>query len=144
MEQKADEESSISEESSMVKSKIDWSHLNDIESLISQMNSGKKIRCIVYDTETTGLNHKNDHILELAAVEVTNFGLTGRTFHIYIKPRVFVPKNVQEINHIKYDDYKKYWEFFNQDTKTQLQNFLEFVGDDSYLVAHNAPFDYYF
>ena len=76
--------------------------------------------------------------------EVINFGLTGRTFHIYIKPRVFVTKKVQEINHINYDDYKKYWEYYNQDTKTQLQNFLEFIGEDSYLVAHNAIFDYYF
>lgn len=144
MEQKEDEESLNLEDNSNVKSKLDWSHLTDIESLITEMNSGKKVRCIVYDTETTGVNHKKEHILELAGVEVVNFGLTGRTFHIYIKPRVFVPKNVQELNHINYDDYKKYWEYYNQDTKTQLENFLELVGDDAYLVAHNAPFDYYF
>ena len=133
----------IAEENNL-KSNIDWSKLNDIESLISQKNNGKKVRCIVFDTETTGVNHKKDHILELACVEVFNFGLTGRTFHIYIKPRVFVPKNVQEINHINYDDFKKYWEYYNLDTKIQLQNFLDFVGEDSYLVAHNATFDYYF
>ena len=144
---KDDEEQLTLEESSMsslTKSKIDWSHLNDLESLISEMNNGKKLRLIVYDTETTGLNYKKDHILELACVEVVNFGLTGKTFHIYIKPRVFVPKKVQELNHIKYDDFAKYWEYYNQDTKSQLQNFLEFVGEDSYLVAHNATFDYYF
>ena len=144
MEQKEEEESLDIEDNFAEKSKLDWSHLNDIESLITQMNSGKKLRCIVYDTETTGINHKKHHILELAGVEVVNFCLTGRTFHIYIKPRVFVPKNVQELNHINYDDYQKYWEYYNQDTKTQLQNFLDFVGKDSYLVAHNAPFDYYF
>lgn len=144
MEQKEEDENNILYENSNDKSKIDWSHLNDIETLISEMNSGKKLRCIVFDTETTGLNHKRDHILELACVEVVNFGLTGRTFHIYIKPRVFVPKSVQELNHINYDDYKKYWEYYNQDTKAQLQNLLEFFGNDSYLVAHNAPFDYYF
>ena len=32
--------------------------------------------------------------------------VSGRNFHIYIKPRVFVPKNVQELNHIRYDDFK--------------------------------------
>ena len=126
------------------KQKIDWSFLNDIETLINQMNSGKKVRCIVFDTETTGLNYKKDHILELAAVEVINFKLTGNIIHFYIRPRVFVPKNVQEINHIKYDDYKNYWEYYNEDTKTQLQNFLNFIGNDSYLIAHNATFDYYF
>ena len=92
----------------------------------------------------TGLNHKKDHILELACVEVVDFGLTGRIFHIYIKPRVLVPKKVQEINHINYDDFKKFWEYYNLNTKIQLQNFLDFVGEDSYLVAHNATFDYYF
>lgn len=144
MEQKNEEEILLQEENPNTKSKLDWSHLNDIESLISQMKTGKKIRCIVYDTETTGVNFKKDHILEIACVELINFGLTGRIFHIYIKPRVFVPKNVQELNHIKYDDFKKFWENYNQDTKSQLQNLLEFIGDDSYLVAHNATFDYYF
>ena len=143
MEQKNEEELCSPGESSFSKSKKDWSHLNDIETLISEMNKGKKLRCIVYDTETTGVNFKKDHILELACVELVNFTITGRNFHIYIKPRVFVPKNVQELNHIKYDDFRKYWEYYYQDTKAQLQNFLEFVGEDSYLVAHNATFDYY-
>ena len=138
-------QSQIQEEnSSLPKQKIDWSFLSDIESLISQKNKGKKVRCIVFDTETTGLNHKKDHILELGAVEVEDFKLTSRMIHIYIKPRVFVPSNVQEINHIKYDDYKNYWEYYNQDTKSQLQNFLNLIGDDAYIIAHNATFDYYF
>ena len=145
MEQEVVEEQSlISEENSSGKPKKDWSFLNDMDTLISHMKSGKKLRCIVYDTETTGLNFKKDHILELACVEVVNFGLTGRNFHIYIKPRVFVTKKVQELNHIKYDDFKKYWEYYNLDTKTQLENLLEFIGDDSYLIAHNATFDFYF
>ena len=138
-------QSQIQEEnSSLPKQKIDWSFLSDIESLISQKNKGKKVRCIVFDTETTGLNHKKDHILELGAVEVEDFKLTSRMIHIYIKPRVFVPSNVQEINHIKYDDYQNILEYYNQDTKFQLQHLLYFIGNDSYLIAHNATFDYYF
>ena len=122
----------------------DWYFLSDIESLIFQLNSGKKVRCIVYDTETTGLNHKEGHILELAAVELENFKLTGKIMHFYIKPRVYVPENIQELNGIKYDDYEKFWEYYNQDTKSQLRNFLDFIGNDSYIIAHNAIFDYYF
>ena len=137
-------QSQSEESSSQVKQKKDWSFLNDIESLISQLNSGKKVRCIVFDTETTGVNYKKDHILELAAVELENFKLTSKMMHIYIKPRVFVPKNVQELNHIKYDDYKNFWEYYNQDTKSQLENLLNFIGNDSYIFAHNATFDYYF
>ena len=120
------EEQNKIEDLSQLKQKIDWSFLNDIESLIAQMNSGKKVRCIVFDTETTGVNYKKDHILELAAVEVVNFKLTSKIIHIYIKPRVFVPKNVQELNHIRYDDYQNFWEYYNQDTKSQLQNLLDF------------------
>ena len=63
MEQKEDEESLNLEDNSNVKSKLDWSHLTDIESLITEMNSGKKVRCIVYDTETTGVNHKKKSYL---------------------------------------------------------------------------------
>ena len=145
MEEKNEEELLYKqEENAFVKSKKDWSHLNDIETLIKEINNGEKVRCIVYDTETTGINFKKDHILELACVELVNFQITGRNFHIYIQPRKFVPKNVQELNHIKHDDFTKYWGYYYQNTKTQLQNFLEFVGDDSYLVAHNAVFDYYF
>ena len=132
------------ENSTLPKQKIDWSFLSDIETLIEQKNKGKKVRCIVFDTETTGVNHKKDHILELAGVEVEDFKLTGRLIHIYIKPRVFVPKNVQELNHIKYDDYKNFWEYYNQDTKSQLQHFLNLIGNNAYIIAHNATFDYYF
>ena len=112
--------------------------------IFARIKFKKKLRCIVFDTETTGIYHTKGHILELAAVEVVNFELTGRIIHIYIKPRVFIPKNVQEINHIKYDDYKNFWEYYNQDTKSQLQHFLNFIGNDTYLIAHNATFDYYF
>ena len=94
--------------------------------------------------ETTGLNYKKGHILELAAVEVENFKLTGKIMHIYIKPRVFIPENIQKLNHIKYNDYQNFWEYYNQDTKSQLKNLLHFIGNDSYLIAHNAAFDYHF
>ena len=73
--------------------------------IFARIKFKKKLRCIVFDTETTGIYHIKNHIIELAAVEVVNFELTGKIMHIYIKPRVFVPKDVQKLNHIKYDDY---------------------------------------
>ena len=143
MESEQETQYKIKKDLNQMKKKIDWGFLSDIESLL-ELNLKKKLRCIVFDTETTGIYHTKGHILELAAVEVVNFELTGRIIHIYIKPRVFIPKNVQEINHIKYDDYKNFWEYYNQDTKSQLQHFLNFIGNDTYLIAHNATFDYYF
>ena len=136
--------SSQNEEKDNSQSKINWSHLSDIESLISEYKQTKKIRCMVFDTETTGLNSKKDHIIELAGVEMENFKLTGRNFHIYIKPRVYLPKQVTEVNHITHDYFKKFCEFYYLDTKIQLEKFLEFIGNDCYLIAHNAPFDFRF
>lgn len=48
-------------------------------------------RQIVLDTETTGMNklgvHYEGHrIIEIGAVEVINRRLTGRNFHVYVKP----------------------------------------------------------
>ena len=48
-------------------------------------------RQIVLDTETTGMNQIGAHyeghkIIEIGAVEVINRRLTGRNFHVYLKP----------------------------------------------------------
>ena len=143
MESEQEVQYEIKKDLNQMKEKKDWNFLSDIESLL-KLNLEKKLRCIVFDTETTGIYHTKDHILELAAIEIVNFELTGQIMHIYIEPRVNISKSAQEINNIKYDDYQNFWKYYNQDTKSQLQNLLNFLGDDSYLIAHNATFDYYF
>ena len=83
-------------------------------------------------------------IKDLVSVELENFKLAGKIMHIYKKSRVFIPKNVQELNHIKYIDHQNFLEYYDQDAKSQLQHLLYFIGKDSYLIAHNATFSYYF
>ena len=143
MESEQEVQYEIKKDLNQMKEKKDWNFLSDIESLL-KLNLEKKLRCIVFDTETTGIYHTKDHILELTAIEIVNFELTGQIMHIYIEPRVNISKSAQEINNIKYDDYQNFWKYYNQYTKSQLQNLLNFLGDDSYLIAHNATFDYYF
>ena len=143
MESEQEVQYEIKKDLNQMKEKKDWNFLSDIESLL-KLNLEKKLRCIVFDTETTGIYHTKDHILELASIEIVNFELTGQIMHIYIEPRVNISKSAQKINNIKYDDYQNFWKYYNQDTKSQLQNLLNFLGDDSYLIAHNATFDYYF
>ena len=55
------------------------------------MNTSKDIRQVVLDTETTGMNKDGTicighRIIEIGCVEVINRRLTGRHFHVYIKP----------------------------------------------------------
>lgn len=51
-------------------------------------------RIVVLDTETTGMNQEGGphylghRIIEIGAVEIINRKLTGRHFHVYIKPIV--------------------------------------------------------
>ena len=44
------------------------------------------MREIIFDTETTGLDSRNDRIIEIGGVELLNQFPTGRTFHVYINP----------------------------------------------------------
>ena len=45
------------------------------------------MRQIVFDTETTGLEHSAGHrIIEIGCVEIVNRRLTGRKFHKYLNP----------------------------------------------------------
>lgn len=44
------------------------------------------MREIIFDTETTGLDSKNDRIIEIGGIELINHFPSGRTFHVYINP----------------------------------------------------------
>lgn len=44
------------------------------------------MREIIFDTETTGLDSREDRIIELGGVELDNHFPTGRTIHLYINP----------------------------------------------------------
>ena len=44
------------------------------------------MREIVFDTETTGLEFKNDRVIEIGGIELLNHFPTGRSFHVYINP----------------------------------------------------------
>ena len=101
-------------------------------------------RIIVFDTETSGLSHFQDQILEIAAVEIIKGKISGKQFHIYLKPLKKIKKQVSDINHIHTEDFKNYFEEYYDEEKNLMQNFLDFIGDDSIIFAHNMIFDFYF
>ena len=65
--------------------------LNDIESLLKK-SFFEKLRCIVFNIESAILN-QNNQMLELSAIEIENFKITGKIFWIHINPRDFISNN---------------------------------------------------
>ena len=116
--------------------KINWEHSKQLPDINN--------RIIVFDTETSGLSHFHDQILELAAVEILNGKISGKQFHIFLKPIKPIKKEVTDINHIQTDDYQNYFEEYFLEEKNLIQSFLDFIGNDSILFAHNMTFDFYF
>ncbi|XOD70103.1 MAG: DNA polymerase III subunit epsilon [Sodalis sp. (in: enterobacteria)] len=97
-------------------------------------------RQIILDTETTGMNkfgvHYEGHrIIEIGAVEIINRKLTGRHFHVYLKPNRLVDTeafNVHGISNAFLENKPMFAEVADE--------FLHFIRG-SELVIHNAPFD---
>lgn len=95
------------------------------------------MREIVLDTETTGLDpFAGDRIVEIGCIELVNHLPTGRTYHQYINPQRSLSEEVVAVHGLT--------EEFLSDKpvfKEIADDFLAFVGTDSKLVIHNAPFD---
>ncbi|MDO4698690.1 MAG: DNA polymerase III subunit epsilon [Pasteurellaceae bacterium] len=98
------------------------------------------LRQVVLDTETTGMNfngapHIGHNIIEIGAVEVINRRLTGRTYHVYIKP----PRNVDE-EAVKVHGITDEM-LADKPTFAEIApEFLAFIKGAE-LIIHNAPFD---
>jgi len=95
-----------------------------------------RMREIVIDTETTGLDPEAGHrIIELACIELLNHVPTGRIFHRLIDPERDVPADAVEVHGITAEQLRGQPVF-----AAVAAEFLAFVGGDP-LVAHNAEFD---
>ncbi len=95
------------------------------------------VREIVFDTETTGFKpEEGERLVEIGAIELINHLPTGREYHQYINPCKEVPEEAFRVNGLSYDFLKDYPVF-----EQVADSFLEFIGDDAKLIAHNAAFD---
>ena len=94
------------------------------------------MREIILDTETTGLSIENGHrIVEIAAIEMKDYILTGKSFHVYINPERSIDENASKIHGLKIEDLKDEPKF--SDICSDFINFIK----NSRLVIHNAEFD---
>ncbi|QPO11791.1 DNA polymerase III subunit epsilon [Thalassospira sp. A40-3] len=95
------------------------------------------MREIVLDTETTGLDPYADHrLVEIGCIELINHMPTGRQYHQYINPQRPMPKEAFDVHGLG-DDFLKDQPVFAE----VADEFIEFIGEDSVLVIHNASFD---
>ncbi len=94
------------------------------------------MREIIFDTETTGLDSREDRVIEIGGVELVNRFPSGRFMHFYIHPgdRQIHPE-AQAVHGISMADLAGKPRFAEI-----AEEFLAFV-DGAKLVAHNANFD---
>lgn len=95
-----------------------------------------KIRQVVLDTETTGLNPQEGHrIIEIGCVELVNRRLTQNRFHVYINPDRIIDQGAIEVHGITN-------EFLEDKPRFEdiAEDFIAFIRGAE-LIIHNAPFD---
>lgn len=87
-----------------------------------------------FDTETTGLDPRQNRVVEIGALRFDSRGINSR-MNILVNPDTFMPSEVTRINGIT--DAM----LAGQPKAAQvIPDFLRF-GGDTVLIAHNAPFD---
>ena len=98
------------------------------------------MREIIFDTETTGLDPKSgDRLVEIGCIEMVNRVPTGETFHCYFNPDRDMPAEAERVHGLSIaflSDKPRFHE--------KAADFLEFIGEETMLVAHNAGFDFGF
>ena len=95
-------------------------------------------RHVLFDTETTGLSHRDgDRLIEIGAVEMVGGGLTGRTFHTLIDPERDSPIEAQRVHQITDAMVAGKPKFADPEVGPAFLAFIE----GATLVAHNASFD---
>jgi DNA polymerase-3 subunit epsilon len=93
------------------------------------------MREIVFDTETTGISHKEHRVIEIGAVEIVDKMPTGNYYHQFINPERLIEAGAMKVHGIT-DERVANEPIFAE----VAHDFLNFVGD-SPVVAHNASFD---
>ena len=94
------------------------------------------MRHLILDTETTGLDPKLGHrVIEIAAVEVVDRRLTGRSVHFYVNPE-------REIDGGATDVHGLTWEMLRDKPRFAdiAGEFIDFARGARWVI-HNAPFD---
>lgn len=96
----------------------------------------KKLRQVVLDTETTGLDPKDGHrIIEIGCIELIDRRVTPNNYHVYINPEREIEAGAMKVHGITNQ--------FLQDKPMFADIVDDFIAyiDGAELIIHNAPFD---
>src|SRR5690606_20650093 len=97
---------------------------------------GIRMRQIILDTETTGLEPELGHrIIEIAGVELVNRQFTGNDFHRYLNPERDIDVGALEVHGITTEFLADKPRF--RDIAAELLDYLR----GAELVIHNSAFD---
>ena len=89
---------------------------------------------VAFDIETTGLNARNDRMIEIGAVIFSGDRILN-SFNTFVDPGCQIPEEITELTGIRNEDVHG-----APDEREALAAFLAFAGDRP-LIAHNAHFD---
>ncbi|MEZ5058610.1 MAG: 3'-5' exonuclease [Saprospiraceae bacterium] len=96
----------------------------------------EEVKFVVFDTETSGLNHKKDHIIQIGAVSVKNFQLDLQdSLEIIIKQPEVGTENELAVHGIRKTRVEN-----GIEEELALERFFNYVGN-SILVGHHIAFD---
>lgn len=90
-----------------------------------------------FDFETTGLDHENERVIEMAALKI-NKGIIVGSFSCLVRHDKPLTDKIKEVTGITDDDLL---DAFDEDIAFRLLK--QFMGDNI-IVAHNAAFDLQF
>ena len=99
-------------------------------------NAYENKEIIVFDTETTGLDTANDDIIQIAAVKILK-GKIIDTFEVYINTDKDTTES-EKVHHISKEHLNKIGVLHEKG----LSGFIQFIGQNAILVAHNIDYDY--
>lgn len=89
---------------------------------------------VVLDTETTGLSHRENELIEIAAARLRGREIVDR-FDTFVKPSGFIPAEITELTSITNADVAH-----APSAEGAVAALAEFVGGAP-VIAHNAAFD---
>jgi DNA polymerase-3 subunit epsilon len=94
------------------------------------------MREIIFDTETTGLDNRQDRVIEIGGVELVNKFPTGRSYHVFINAQGRKVHPEALAVHGITDAFLE-----DKPTFSSIVGDMAELFDGAMLVAHNASFD---